>query len=249
MYWHAPNGPDEFVLALIGARGNVAAEGAARDLLEAWCPDVVMLLGIAGGLSTGDAVLGDVVVPDYVHYGEFRKIKPDSDCLRFLAYDQPTYSLRMDTCHGLSEEPEWLTGIAESRPVALSQSEPAPQGDPKVHMGALVAGEKILSDPDHPEQDRVFVTFDNAIAVDMESYGVAYAVHRRRDDSSYNPRLTIIRGVSDIVTRRGADAASASGFAPLDDNDQQRAHYKRYATATAAAFAAAVVQELTSDLG
>jgi nucleoside phosphorylase len=247
-YVHPADGCQRFVLGMMADRGNVAAGEATRDLFEYWRPDIVMLVGIAGALSSGDAGLGDVVIPDYVHYGDFRKITEAGDALRFAAYDQPTVSLRTDTVEGLIYQAGWTETIAEPRPPRKEAGPSGATGNaPKVEVGGLVAGEKILGDPDHPEQERVFVSFDNAIAVDMESFGVARAVHHQRVAADYNPRLTIVRGVSDIVERRvGKPAEFLRAMTPVLVNSEQRSTWKRYAAASAAAFAAAVVDELTS---
>lgn len=250
-YVHAADGHRRFVLAMMADRGNVAAGEATRDLFEHWRPDIIMLVGIAGALSSSEAGLGDVVIPDYIHYGDFRKITESGDALRFAAYDQPTVSLRTDTVEGLRYEAGWIETITEPRPARADAGTSVGVVDaPKVEVGGLVAGEKILGDPDHSEQERVFVSFDNAIAVDMESFGVARAVHHQRVAADYNPRLTIVRGVSDIVARRvGGEQPENSrpGTTPVEVNSKQRNTWKRYAAATAAAFAAAVVDELTSD--
>src|SRR4051794_23994911 len=73
-YWHGGVGHERFVLAKMADRTNVAAFEATRDMIEHWRPDVLVVVGIAGGLASGDAGLGDVVIPDFVHYGEFRKL-------------------------------------------------------------------------------------------------------------------------------------------------------------------------------
>lgn len=57
-YFHAADGHGRFVLGMMADRGNVAAGEATRDLFEYWRPDIVMLVGIAGALSSGDAGLG-----------------------------------------------------------------------------------------------------------------------------------------------------------------------------------------------
>lgn len=285
-YWYR-NDPNEFVVAKMADRGNVAASEATKHIFEYWRPDILLLVGIAGGLSVEDAGLGDVVIVDYVHYGDFRKIAQGRDVLRFAAYDQPSVSLRQDTLESLAEEGEWLNAIRADRPEP-HEDDPEGEGDgtPRAAVGGLVAGEKILGDPDHPEQQRVFVTFEHAIALDMESFGVARAVHDERRHADYNPRLAIIRGISDIVVRREPRAAhnvnvisslvtavlsarhrsvQKPGVGKRDDgpagtvaaqplgrlseaeiNTDQRTRWKKYAAATAAALAAAVVEELAN---
>ncbi len=75
-----------FVVTKMADRGNVVANEATRDLFEHWGrPDIVMLVGVAGALATGPAQLGDIVIPDYVHYGDFRKITEGADDLRFTS--------------------------------------------------------------------------------------------------------------------------------------------------------------------
>jgi nucleoside phosphorylase len=254
-YFHPADGPSSFVLKRLPDRGNVAAEEGAAKMIEHWRPDIIILLGIAGGIVDGKGPnLGDIVLPDYVHYGDFRKITEQGDQLRYAAYDQPTVSLRGEHVEGLIQEGSWTTRVSEPRPgsqrskisrlLGLGRRETAPS--PEAHVGAIVATEKILGDPDHPEQERIFVTFDHALAIDMESFGVARAVHAARYDPTYNPRLCIIRGISDLVRPRSGDAERRAGRlgAEVQINNEERARWKGYASATAAAFAAAFVEEV-----
>jgi nucleoside phosphorylase len=264
-YWYGGSGQDRFVLTKMADRGNTPAGEATRDLIEHWRPDVVMLVGIGGALSSGDAGLGDVVVPDFLHYGEFRKLTEAGDDLRFAAYDHPTVGLRSDVVEGVRERGAWTGNVSEERPEHAEGERHGSDPDKlKVEFGGLVAGEKIMGDPDHPEQERLFVTFEHAIAVDMESWGVGRAVHHARNEPDYNPRLIVIRGISDMIERRRpasdggepgagqgepegeADVVTLlpSGVTTVNVNDDQRRRWKRYAAATAAAFADAVVEDL-----
>ena len=115
-YWHGEAGHARFVLAKMADRTNVAAAEATRDMIEHWRPDVVMLVGIAGALSSGDAGLGDVVVPDFLHYGEFRKLTEAGDDLRFAAYDHPSVTLRADIVEGVRERGAWTGNVRADRP-------------------------------------------------------------------------------------------------------------------------------------
>lgn len=265
-YWHGPDGPQRFVLAKMADRTNVVATQGTRDLIEHWRPDVVMVVGIAGALSSSDAGLGDVVVVDYIHYGEFRKITEGCDDLRYAAYDHPAVGLRSDITEAIGVEGRWRDRVLVARPELREEDRSGSAPDQlKCEIGAIVAGEKIYGDPDHPEQEHVLTTFENAVAVDMESWGVGRAVHHQRDSPEHNPRLVIIRGISDIVDRRRPKTVDAerevgepiygegAGMGmPSDDpvvalsiNNEQRDRWKRYAAAAAAAFAAVAVEELT----
>lgn len=259
-YWHGATGAERFVLTRMADRGNVAAGQATTKLIELWQPDVVLLVGIAGGVYKGKGPgLGDLVVPDYIHYADFRKITEGGDHLRYAAYDQPTVSLRESHVEGLIQEDRWIDRLSEPRPSSaglrrdgiLRRRSAESSTRPRAHVGALVATEKILGDPDHPEQTRLFVTFDDALAVDMESFGVARAVHGARFDPTYNPRLSIVRGISDLVRPRSPRARIRAGKrgigrsgATIEINNDERRLWKGYAAASAASFAAELVDEI-----
>ena len=247
-YFHGSGGPERFVLAQLADRGNVAANEGVAKMIEHWRPAVVVVSGIAGGIeSTGGPNLGDLVIPDYIHYADFRKITEGGDRLRYAAYDQPTVSIRDDHVAGLVQEGRWTERITQARPDVAGMGGPAP-GLPSAHVGAIVATEKILGDPDHSEQERIFVTFDHAVAVDMESYGVARAVHGARTEVDYNPRLCVVRGISDIVRRHTGEEEERAGGrgVKVQINNEERSLWKTYAADVAAAFVAEFVEEACS---
>jgi hypothetical protein len=111
----------------------------------------------------------------------------------------------------------------------------------------LIAGEKVYGDASHPEQRKLLESeeFSDAVAVDMESIGVASAIHRARRSLTYNPRLLVIRGISDPVEREAPDRSDAG---PRDtdvvDPNEIREQWRPYAAAAAAAFAAVVVARI-----
>jgi len=86
--------------------------------------------------------------------------------------------------------------------------------------------------------------YGDALAIDMESYGVARAVHEARSDPGYNPRLLVIRGVSDLV--HAAPEGEDGDDDTAEVNNDERARWKNYAAASAAAFAAATISEYLS---
>ena len=87
-------------------------------------------------------------------------------------------------------------------------------------------------------QQRAAQLYDDALAVDMESIGVALAVHRSRNDVTYNPRMAVVRGISDLV-EPNADA-------PEDEerNTRQRQTWRPYASAVAATVTGALTDRL-----
>jgi len=216
-------------------RSQVPAMGVARDILEDYQPEVLLLVGIAGGIAGREGVrTGDVVVPSYLHYGEFRKLTSSGDLRRYVAFDQPSLSVRDSYV-----EPIRGTGWAETIPVPA----PEPTEGPKVIIGSLVAGEKLYGDPKHHEQQQIVGQFGDAIAVDMESYGVARAVFESRRTVGYNPRLLVIRGISDLVVA----AEPGEEGRPEMENNEERQTWKAYAAAAAATFAAAVISRFVAS--
>jgi nucleoside phosphorylase len=202
-------------------RSNVPAAEMTLKLVEDYRPEVVMLVGIAGGIAgRADVAVGDVVVPNYLHYGEFMKITGRGELRRYYAYDQPTVSVREAHVEPARVADDWTRHAYAERPG---------EGAAKVITDrSLVAGEKVLGDPSHRDQQRVANEFTDAVAIDMESIGVARAMHVSRDAVDYNPRLVVVRGISDIVQIEEHVEVDA---------ELQRAEWKPYAACTAAAFA------------
>jgi nucleoside phosphorylase len=81
-------------------------------------------------------------------------------------------------------------------------------------------------------QQKILDEFDKAIAVDMESYGLARGVYSARATRYYNLNYLVVRGVSDL--------------AGSERNDADRKVWRDYAASTAAAFSMNVVDEIIS---
>jgi nucleoside phosphorylase len=223
-----PEGVFDWVLMQSLGRTNEPAGEATQDLIEEFRPAFILLVGIAGGIGGRDGVgLGDVVVPNYIHYGAYRKLVEGKSLARYLAFDHPSLYF-----HGYHVEPTrrigtWMKHVVAPRP---------DDGEPAVHVGSLVAGEKLFGDPTNDEQQQMVDFYDDALAVDMESMGVARAVFKSRRSVDYNPQFGVIRGISDLVGE--------------ESNNEVRRQWKGYAAEVAAAFAWAVLPgllEATAD--
>ncbi len=178
-------------------RSNVPATVMTLKLIEDYRPEVVMLVGIAGGIADrSNVALGDVVVPHYLHYGEFMKLSGRGELRRYYAYDQPAVGVRESHVEGARIASSWQRHVDVERPG---------DGEPKVITdGSLVAGEKVLGDPSHHDQRRVATEFTDAVAIDMESIGVARAL----------PCQHVVFGVSvagNAVRDRRAGSAARHG--------------------------------------
>jgi nucleoside phosphorylase len=231
------HGTREWDLALIQAsdRSNVPAAAAATDFMEDLRPQVMILLGVAGGLCGNDNLgrdgirTGDVLFADQVDYIEFLKIDNNTARVRSYAIDHPSEPLRTSVCAPISK----TFSIRD----ALDPEHQPPDAEApcKIHVGGIVSGEKVLGDVHSPLQRQLLEPFDKPLAVDMESIGMARAVCHGRGSFWYHPRYVIVRGISDLV---------ADG-----ENNQQRAQWKSFAAHVAALVARKFVQTLPPDIG
>ena len=106
---------------------------------------------------------------------------------------------------------------------------PVPDGlVTKILRGMLISGEKILSDDTAAYQREILQFYDNAIAVDMESFGVACAIYSSRLTRHYNPQYLVIRGVSDVLRPLPENPTEEDLQAERLANNEERALWKRY---------------------
>jgi nucleoside phosphorylase len=224
-YWARtiePSGSYDLVLKQIADRGNQASGEGARDIIEDFRPHFLLLVGIGGGIEGRDETqVGDVIVVDYVDYYEFRKLMDGQDMPRRLPFDHPSRLLRADIAKPMVDLRDWPKSMTFPRPKV---------GACKAIVGNLVSGEKLLADGKNETQRSIVKEYDKAIAVDMESFGVARAVYAARGSVHYNLQYAVVRGVSDLVA--------------AEDNDEMRKAWRPYAAHAAATFAAGMIEKL-----
>jgi nucleoside phosphorylase len=224
-YWvreQVPHATHEVVLKQLADRGNIASGECASEIIEDFRPHYLLLVGIGGGIEGRDETdIGDVVIADHVDYYEFRKLVGGKSMPRKIPLDHPSRLLRCDIAKPMSDIGHWASAIAHARPT---------KGVCKAIVGNLIAGEKLLADGSNAVQREILAQYDKAIAVDMESVGVARAVFKARGSVHYNLQYAVVRGVSDLVN--------------ADDNDGMRRQWRPYAASAAAAFAAGMIDRL-----
>jgi nucleoside phosphorylase len=234
-YFVANAAANEWDIVLMQAtdRSNAPVMSDVLALMEDLRPQVLILLGIAGGLCDGDDGRdgirpGDVLIADQVTYVEFLKLDPKrGPLIRSYAIDHPSVPLRKSVS----------TPIQKTFHIGdhLVLIDPAKRRDFKIHIGSIVSGEKVFGDVKSHVQDELLKPFDKALAVDMESIGMARAVCDGRSSFWYHPRYAIIRGISDLVTAA--------------DNNEMRAGWKEFAANAAALVAQEFVRRLPVDDG
>ncbi|MFH8768801.1 5'-methylthioadenosine/S-adenosylhomocysteine nucleosidase [Streptomyces sp. NPDC017958] len=187
-------------LAQIGEGNQTAA--IVTERLSTWLsPQALFFVGVAGGLKE-EIRIGDVVVGTRVYAYHGGKQTPEGFYARPRAWD---------ASHRLEQTARYALG--------------GPRWRDRVHFKPIAAGEVVLNDADSDLADQIRRHYNDAVAIEMESAGVAHAAHL----VGALDTLTI-RGISDKAD--GAKhLADASGSQPL-------------AAATAAQAAMAIIAEL-----
>ncbi|GAB3147300.1 5'-methylthioadenosine/S-adenosylhomocysteine nucleosidase [Microbispora hainanensis] len=111
---------------------------------------------------------------------------------------------------------------------AWTRDLPDPGRAPQVHFGPIAAGEVVLNSQVSGHARWIRQNYNDAVAVEMEAAGVAQAGHL----NSALP-VIVIRGISD----------RADGTKEVADRDQ----WQQRAVANAAAFAAALAEEIAAE--
>ncbi|MFG3166468.1 hypothetical protein [Streptomyces sp. NPDC048200] len=204
-------------------RNNIQSGESVREVIEHWRPELLVLCGIAGGINNRENVtVGDIVIPRYIHYYTFAKLTAGGQQRRYIPFDYPSIYLHGRYLAPLQYDSSWITD-------SLRSALPA-NCNPKVHVDSLVAGDKIYGNPDAEDQKVLVQQYDEAVAVDMESVGVCRGVAAMRNDPQYNPRLLIVRSVSDMIGDH--------------DNDEMRKTWRPHACTIASTFTWRVVTDI-----
>jgi nucleoside phosphorylase len=234
-----------FVVSRCSDRSNGPANESARNLMEDWRPETILLVGIAGGirrvisnlngsLELDDGPeLGDVVMGTMIHFGDYGKDLPEGFLPRWSPLVHPPG--RLISRHGepLRVRPDWARDIRGWPAVP----------DPSLYQGEIVAVEAVAGNPLAERQQGIIKRFDKAIAIDMESKGVAEALFEYEADVGvhYHPRWMCVRGISDLVvgSEEAADLLPGS-------NSVQREQWRALAARSAAKLARELLVRLLS---
>ncbi len=207
--------PLRVLLAMVG-KGQAEAHIGARDAIDAFRPGSVVVVGVAGGLEPGIR-LGDVIVAERIFGYEYGKIdhgfhpRPDWNYAPDLGIH--SYARTLATI-----DPNWHSAIGGRAPEGPSA--------PRLHVGAVASGNKVVDDLDDPSFAPVLDDQPGLLAVEMEGLGALQAVTSSR--SGARPAFGMVRGISDLP-QRGMSA-------PPGEQTAQRDGWKPYAAEAAAVF-------------
>lgn len=187
-----PVGIWEVALIETGA-GNVAAAIETERFINHFDPELVLFVGVAGGLK--DVQLGDVVVATKVYW--YESGKADHTFQTRPQVNTISYTLEQ-LARDVIREPHWLARLHS-----------VPEPPPRAHLGALAAGESVITSTSSDIGILLKERFGDTLAVEMESHGVLQAVRANESVSAF-----IVRGISDLIDNKSEiDAQQFQGIA------------------------------------
>ncbi len=183
----------DVVIGEVGMGGQRAAAEAERAISH-FEPDVILFVGVAGGLK--DVQLGDVVAATKVYGYESGKVEATGFKPR-PSFGASSYRMEQ-RAKAEARKDDWLRRLPAS-----------PEMTPKVYVGPIAAGEKAVASSSSAVYHFLHEHYSDALAVEMEGHGFLQATHA-------NPQVDalIIRGISDCLDDKGkADAANGQQIA------------------------------------
>ncbi|NYI95241.1 5'-methylthioadenosine/S-adenosylhomocysteine nucleosidase family protein [Streptomonospora nanhaiensis] len=181
-------------LAQIGP-GNTGAALHVERARTAFAPELIVFAGVAGGLK--DVRLGDVVAADAVYDYESAKEGAGEDVWPRARTAVPSHAVVQRAMDVVFRQ-EWTDYIID----------PEPGVAPRAFVKPIAAGGKLLAHADSPTARRVRAFAGDAVAVEMEGYGVLHGA-----SLADHADVLVVRGISDLLT--GKDAASDARWQPV----------------------------------
>ena len=202
----------EVGIAEVGA-GNSGSAVEAERAIAHFKPDILLFVGIAGGIK--DVNIGDVVAATKVYGYESGKVG-ETFATR-PAMEQSAYAT-IQRAKTEARNGDWLQRLSSSVP-----------SKPKALVAPIAAGEKVIASKDSELFKFIRTSYNDAIAVEMEGYGFLSAAF-----AYPNIQAIVIRGISDLIEGKNADA-------PQEGTEEER---QERASQNASAFAFEVLSKL-----
>nr|WP_223189034.1 hypothetical protein [Streptomyces sp. TRM68416] len=191
---------------------NTRAALVAQTAIEHFDAEAVLFVGVAGALKD-DVHLGDVVVARKIYGYHGGRESVDG------------FSSRPDAWESAFDIDQLVRSARRNEPWIFLPPEQRPVAPPRVHFEPIASGDVLIGSRDSETARRIRSHYNDAVAVDMESHGVAHAARMHR-----TVRMLAVRGISDFADS-GKAASDASGS-------------QQTASRHAAAFALRVLRDL-----
>ncbi|WP_345617661.1 hypothetical protein [Streptomyces ziwulingensis] len=191
---------------------NTRAALVAQSAIERFDAEAVFFVGVAGSLKD-DVQLGDVVVASKIYGYQGGRESPNGFSAR---------PALVETSHRVDQ---LVRSARRDEPWAHLVPAPDPAVRPGLHFEPIAAGDVLIGSRDSETFHRIRRHYNDAVAVDMESHGVAQAARMHGA-----VEMLAIRGISDFADPDKA-TADAKGS-------------QRTASRHAAAFALRILRDL-----
>lgn len=165
-----------------GRMGRASAASTTAEAIRSFKPQLVVVIGIAGGFKDRDVALGDIIVADQIIDYELQKVGPRKIRYRWAAYP---CDRAVDQIAQRLDVSDFAARIPVKRPR---------RGQSLIHFGGVLSGDKVVANGKILKVPKA--VWGKAIGVEMEALGVAIACH----DSS--TRVAMVRAVSDFADSR-----------------------------------------------
>lgn len=197
-----------------GAGTTTAAALTERANAE-FAPEAMVFVGVAGGMRDW-LMTGDVVVATKIYSYQGGRSEDDEFLVRPSAWS---------VSHRLDQEARRLPRGGAWHSFLPGEAEGCA---PMVYFEAVAVGDVVLNSRISELAERLHKSYNDAVAIDMESSGFAHAAHL-----GDQVRALAVRGISDLADGRKAVADRAGG--------------QLLAARNAAAFAIALITALEPD--
>jgi nucleoside phosphorylase len=167
--------------------GNVDAGVSLERARTALSPEVVLFVGVAGGVK--DVQLGDVVVADAVY--DYETGKEDAEGFRSRAKTAAPSHAAVQRAMDVVFRQEWTKRVLT----------PPPPEPPRAFVKPVAAGNKVVAAGEALSAERLRRYCGDAVAVEMEGYGFLRSAYLASGTHSL-----VVRGISDLLSGKTEDA-------------------------------------------
>lgn len=176
--------PWRIVLVQPVEKGPHSMQSAVKDMLSELRPDMLLMIGMCGGIEENGANEDAVVIAKQVFNYEPRRLRPDGPHLTPSTY---RCDPRILECVNALERRGALDPIAATGEPAI-----------KLLMKAVGSGEKLVDDLNSSERALIVGLSDDLVGVEQEGHALYHSLWEELLRGA-PPPYALIKGVSDLV--------------------------------------------------